>query len=152
MQIQVGNKYENGFGAVIAITKAPTEKSAWFEDSLGNRYHETGEMVRSSSRPEYNLVSEINPAQKGPPVDILEQLATNIADWPELLPRSSMVSIAAGTVTQAHNEIARLRSALRKCKDLCAGEAYPNSSRDIQTSTTRGEIMDIADIALRQTK
>lgn len=43
---------------------------------------------------------------------ILEQLAANIADWPELLPRSAMVTIAAGTVTQAHNEIERLRAML----------------------------------------
>lgn len=56
MKLEVGKKYENGFGAIIHITKAPTEKSIWYEDSLGNRYHETGEMVRSSSRQEYNLL------------------------------------------------------------------------------------------------
>ena len=59
MQIQVGKKYENGFGAVISIAKAPNQKSRWFEDDMGNRYHETGEMVRASSRTEYNLVNEL---------------------------------------------------------------------------------------------
>ena len=76
MKIEVGKKYENGFGAVITIAKAPTSKNAWFEDDMGNRYHETGEMVRSSSRPEYNLIS-ITPAALCHWTENLEYLASN---------------------------------------------------------------------------
>ena len=55
-KIEVGKKYENGFGAIIKIVSAPNSKNRWFEDEMGNRYHDTGEMVRMSSTPEYNLV------------------------------------------------------------------------------------------------
>jgi hypothetical protein len=49
-------------------------------------------------------------------IDVLEQLEANIESWPQFLPRRAMVPIAAGTVTQAHNEIERLREeSARRC-------------------------------------
>ena len=40
VNLKVGGKYENGFGAVQKIVKGPNASCRWFESELGDHYHE----------------------------------------------------------------------------------------------------------------
>lgn len=57
IKLKIGGKYENGFGAVQTIVKAPNERCRWFESALGDHYHEDGSYVSvRGGRPELNLL------------------------------------------------------------------------------------------------
>jgi hypothetical protein len=57
LKLKVGGKYENGFGAVQTIVRAPNAKCRWFESELGDYYHEDGAFVSiRGGRPELNLL------------------------------------------------------------------------------------------------
>lgn len=58
LKLEVGKRYENGFGAVLTIVKAPTAKCRWFEDETGSHYHEDGAAVRVNGEAHYNFVEE----------------------------------------------------------------------------------------------